>query len=193
MFELSPELDVRRRSAALTQLGIDLYDRGKFDRGLAAFRQALDLDPGRVRTLRGMALCLSQLGRAAEARDYAERAVELSRDPGLAYATLGLVLHRLGEEQEAEKSFELAIKNTPDDSRVYYNFACYWAEVGREEKCREYLEIALELASESFAPQPGADPDLARYSQRPWFVELITKLRSRATTWQPGKEGTTPE
>jgi tetratricopeptide (TPR) repeat protein len=149
-FKLSPAAEKKRRAAALTQLGIDLHDRGRFDAGAAAFGQALALEPGRVRAIRGEALCLSQLGKAQEALAYAEKAVELARDPGLAYSTLGLVLHRLGRREEAEKAFQLGLENTPDDFRVYYNFACYWAEVGDEEECRRYLALALELAPESF-------------------------------------------
>jgi protein O-GlcNAc transferase len=180
--------DVRFRTAALTQLGIDLYDKGRFEAGIAAFRRALALEPGRVRALRGMALCLSQLGRAAEGIAYAEKAVELAHDPGLAYATLGLVLHRLGRDDEAEKAFNLGIKNTPDDYRVYYNFACYWAERGNETACRRHLELTLELAPASFASQPPKDPDLARYSRRDWFVDLVAGLKKRAEKWEPGDE-----
>lgn len=185
MLAVDPENGKRYRAAAYAQLGIDLHDRGRFEPGLEAFRRALALEPERVRALRGVALCLSQLGKAKEALAYAERAVELARDPGLAYSTLGLVLHRLGRGEEAEKAFALGIKNTPDDYRVYYNAACYWAERGNEEECRRHLAHALELAPEAFASQPAQDPDLARYSREPWFAELLTALRSRAATWEP--------
>ena len=186
MFNGTPEAENKFRAAALTQLGIDLYDTGRFEAGLAAFRRALALGPGRVRALRGMALCLSQLGRAAEGLAYAEKAVELAREPGLAYATLGLVLHRLGRDDEAEKAFDLGVKNTPDDYRVYYNFACYWAERGNEAACRNYLGLTLELAPASFGGNPAQDPDLARYSRREWFTELLAAHKTRAATWEPG-------
>jgi tetratricopeptide (TPR) repeat protein len=185
MFTGTPEAEKKYRAAALTQIGIDLYDAGRFEPGLAAFRRALTLEPNRVRALRGMALCLSQLGRAAEGLGYAEKAVELARDPGLAYATLGLVLHRLGRDEEAEKAFDLGVKNTPDDYRVYYNFACYWAERGNETACRNYLELALELAPSAFASQPAKDPDLGRYSRQEWFVDLIAALKKRPGAWAP--------
>jgi tetratricopeptide (TPR) repeat protein len=186
-FKLSPAADERRRAAVLTQIGIDLHDRGRHDDAVAAFEQALALEPGRVRAIRGKALCLSQLGRAAEALTYAEKAVELARDPGLSYATLGLVLHRLGRREEAEKAFHLGLENTPDDFRVYYNFACHWAEVGDEEECRRWFAVALELAPESFVPQPPNDPDLARYSHEKWFADLLAARRRRAPNWRPGK------
>jgi len=185
MYNSAPETETRFRAAALTQLGIDLYDGGRFEYGIAAFQRALSLEPGRVRALRGMALCLSQLGRAAEALTYGEKAVELARDPGLAYATLGLVLHRLGRDDDAEKAFELGIKNTPDDYRVYYNFACYWAERGEEAACRRQLGRALELTPAAFTSQPPKDPDLARYSQKEWFVDMIAALKRRTATWEP--------
>lgn len=188
-FKLSPEGERKRRAAALTQIGIDLHDRGRFDAGAAAFEQALALEPHRVRAIRGKALCLSQLGKAQEALAYAEKAVELAQYPGLSYATLGLVLHRLGRREEAEKAFQLGLENTPDDFRVYYNFACYWAEVGDEEECRRYLALALELAPESFVPQPPNDPDMARYSHKKWFADMLAARKRRVADWQPAEVG----
>lgn len=186
-FKLSPEGEKKRRAAVLTQLGIDLHDRGRHDDAVAAFEEALALQPGRVRAIRGKALCLSQLGRAQEALAHAEEAVELAQRPGLAYATLGLVLHRLGRREEAEKAFHLGLENKPDDFRVYYNFACYWAETANEEKCRQYLALALELAPESFVPQPPNDPDLGRYSHTKWFADMLAARKRRAANWRPGR------
>jgi tetratricopeptide (TPR) repeat protein len=188
-FKLSPDGERKRRAAALTQLGIDLHDRGRYDDAVAAFEQALALEPDRVRAIRGKALCLSQLGKAQEALAYAEKAVELARYPGLSYATLGLVLHRLGRREDAEKAFQLGLENTPDDFRVYYNFACYWAEVGDEEECRRHLALALELAPESFLPQPPQDPDMARYSRHKWFADLLAARKRRVADWRPAEVG----
>ncbi len=184
---LSPEADTKRRAAVLTQIGIDLHDRGRYDDAVAAFEEALALEPDRVRALRGKALSLSQLGKAQEALAFAEEAVKLARFPGLSYATLGLVLHRLGRREEAEEAFHLGMENTPDDFRVYYNFACYWAEVANEEACKRYLELALELASESFVPEPPNDPDLGRYSHEKWFGEMLATRKRRAVHWRPAK------
>ena len=188
-FKLSPEAETRRRAAALTQLGIDLHDRGRYDAGAAAFERALALEPGRVRAIRGEALCLSQLGRAGEALNHAEEAVKLAPESGLAYATLGLVLHRLGRREEAREAFRRGLDYTPDDYRVYYNFACYWAEVADEKRCRRFLEPALELAPETFGQTALNDPDLARYSREKWFADLVAAHRSRSATWQPGEAG----
>jgi tetratricopeptide (TPR) repeat protein len=184
-FMLSPEADNKRRAAVLTQIGIDLHDRGRYEDAIAAFEEALALEPDRVRAIRGKALCLSQLGKAQEALAFAEQAVKLARYPGLSYSTLGLVLHRLGRRDEAEKAFHLGLENTPDDFRVYYNFACYWAEVANEEACKRYLGLALELAAESFVPQPPNDPDLGRYSHEKWFAEMLATRKRRAVHWQP--------
>ncbi len=188
-FNLSPDGERKRRAAALTQVGIDLHDRGRYDDAVAAFEQALALEPDRVRAIRGKALCLSQLGKAKEALAYAEKAVKLARYSGLAYATLGVVLHRLGRRQDAEKAFRLGLENTPDDFRVYYNYACCWAEVGDEDECRRYLALALELAPESFLPQPPHDPDMARYSHQKWFADLLAARKRRVADWRPAEVG----
>lgn len=172
--------DVLYRVGALTQLGMDLYDRGRYADGLAAFEEALALAPDYVRAVRGKALCLAQLGRAEEARSFAERAVALSPAEGIVYATLGLCLHRCGRPAEAVAAFEKGITLAPDDYRVYYNYACYWAERGNEDECRRYLALAFDLAPSSFADKPPSDPDLARYVGTGWFRDLIADLKCRA-------------
>jgi len=180
---MKPEAETRRRAAALTQLGMDLYERGRYAVALDFCEQAVALTPAFERAHRGRALCLSQLGTTEEAVACARRALALAPQSGLAYSTLGLCLHRTGRREEAEEAFYAALDLTPEDYRVYYNFACYWAEVGNEEKCRRYLALALEVAPETFAGAPPTDPDLARYSGKDWFRELLATLKTRATKY----------
>jgi Flp pilus assembly protein TadD len=112
--------------------------------------------------------------------EYAERAVALAPNDGLAFSTLGLTLHRVGRWPEAEEAFERGLGLTPDDHRVYYNYACYWAERGNEENCRKYLELACDLAPETFAAVIAGDPDLGRYAAAPWFRDALAALKTRA-------------
>lgn len=174
------EIDRRRRVGALTQMGMDLYGRARFGGALARMEEALALDPLFERALRGKALCLTQLGRSTEALVFAERALERYPRSGLAHSTRGLCLHRNGRGPEAEADFKRAIELAAEDYRVYYNFACYWAERGDEGQCRRHMEYALEAAPENFIHVPPQDPDLARFSRREWFLDLLARLRQRA-------------
>jgi len=174
------EFDRRRRIAALTQLGMDLYGRARFGEALNRMEDALALNAVYERALRGKALCLTQLGRAQEALAVAELALERYPESGLNYSTRGLCLHRAGRSAEAEADFERAVELAAEDYRVYYNYACFWAERGDEERCRRYFGYALEAAPENFAYVPPADPDLARYSRREWFLDLLAHLKQRA-------------
>lgn len=170
----------RRRAAALTQYGIDLFFKCCYAEALECLEEALALDPSAVRSYCGKALCLAQMGDARGAFEVAQRAVELDPHSPIAYTTRALCYHRVGMQDEAIADYTRAIELDPTNYIVYYNFGCYWAERGQEEKCREYLELAFEMAPGHFADSARLDPDLARYSRREWFLHLIAELKKRS-------------
>jgi hypothetical protein len=90
-----------------------------------------------------------------------------------------MCLHRLGDESAAESDFDRAVGLAPTDFRVFYNAACYWAERADEKKCRALFETAMSLAPASFVAVASVDPDLARYSGREWFREILAAVRRR--------------
>jgi len=170
----------RRRVAAVAQHGVELFFRGHYEKALGYMDQALALDPRFVRAYVGKALCLAQLGDPKKGAEMAALALALEPRSAIAYSARALCRHRSGDQQGAVLDYVNAIDLAPDDYRVYYNFACYWAERGDEAGCRRYLGHALELASTSFADIAAEDPDLARFSQKPWFKELVAEVKKKA-------------
>jgi tetratricopeptide (TPR) repeat protein len=168
-----------RDAAALTQQAVDLFFRGDYDVALNLVEDSLGLNPAYSRTHCAKALCLLQLGQARDALKCTEYALELNDGDAVAYTTRAMCRHRLGDGEGAEADFERAVELGPDDYRVFYNAACYWAERGREEECREHFETAMALAPAAFAAVAAADPDLARYSGREWFREILAEVRKR--------------
>ncbi len=180
MTEITESAEKVRRAAAFTQQGVELFFRGRYAEALALMDEALALDPASVRAYCGRAMCLAQLGKPDEGALMADRALALDPDSGVAFSVRALCRHRRGDDAGAETDYRKAIELEPGDYRGYYNFACYWAEHGDEEKCRSYLAHAFQLATVAFADIAAEDPDLARYSGREWFRELVAETKRRA-------------
>jgi Tfp pilus assembly protein PilF len=170
----------KRKAAALTQRGVDLFFQSRYDEALAALEEATTVDPAASRPWSARALCMAQLGNPRLGMTLAERALELDRNAPMAYTARATCRRRLGDGDGARADFERGMALAPDDYRVYYNYACHWAELGREEECRQMLAMAFDLAPGHFAAVATADPDLARYSRREWFRDLTVALRQRA-------------
>lgn len=166
----------------MTQRGIEVFFRGRYAEALAFIDEALVVHPAFARAHAAKALCLTQLGNASGGLNHAEKAVALSPAEGIYYTTRAMCKARLGDRDGAETDYNHALTLAPDDYRVYYNVACYWAERSDEEKCRRFLADAFSLADASFADVAADDPDLGRYSDRPWFRELIADVKRRLAT-----------
>jgi Tfp pilus assembly protein PilF len=169
----------QREAAALTQQAVDRFFRGDYEVALNLVEDSLARNPRYGRTYCAKALCLLQLGQAREAMRCTEYALELNADDAVAYTTRAMCRHRLGDRDGAEGDFDKAIELGPDDYRVFYNAACYWAERGEEARCRELFTTAMQLSPASFGPVAAVDPDLARFSRREWFRDVLAEVRRR--------------
>lgn len=124
------EEDQRRRkddAMALNSRGVALYYRGATQAAEAAFRSALDIDPGFAEAHNNLGLALSREGRDAEAEACFHRALEL--DPGLAEAmnNLGFLFHQNMQFEKAVDMFRRSALEAQDASLAYTNLgnACY--------------------------------------------------------------------
>ncbi len=87
----------------------ELYDRavdfvaeGDLDRAVAAYREALAVDPAYSDAWEGLALALNQLGRHQEAIEAARKLVDLAPEEELAHTTLSRIYQAAGMIAEAE-------------------------------------------------------------------------------------------
>lgn len=173
--------DTTKRAAALTQQGVDLFFSRRFDDALSKLEEALQLEPGNARAYGAKALCFLELGRPHDALALADKAVSFAPGGAVPLSVRGLCRRRLGDDKGALADFQGAIELDPTEFRVYYNLACYWAERGAENDCREALESAAALAPGHFRGVISSDPDLARYSGRDWFRDILVLLKGRYT------------
>lgn len=82
--------------------GIDLFSEGRMTEAIAAYREALAIDPAHVDALHGLAMACAESGDLEGAIDAARRATEAAPDDPLGYTSLSMFLQRSGRVPEAE-------------------------------------------------------------------------------------------
>ena len=82
--------------------GVDLFAEGKYDEAIAAYDEALVLDPGLVDALHGLAMAYAEKGELDAAIAAAKRITEASADDPLGYTSLSMLYQRAGRIAEAE-------------------------------------------------------------------------------------------
>jgi transcriptional regulator with AAA-type ATPase domain/tetratricopeptide (TPR) repeat protein len=138
--------------------------RGEFTPAAAAIRRAVDrAESSGVPQARAMAATLQALmllyrGRAAEAREPAERAAELTERIGFviwlpgAYATVGLARSRLGQPEQAMELFArgMAINEKAGVRALLSQRYGWWAEAclhaRRLDEAQAHVETSLDMA-----------------------------------------------
>lgn len=82
--------------------GVDLFAEGKYDEAIAAYGEALGIDPGFVDALHGLAMAHAEKGDLEAAIAAAKRITEASADDPLGYTGLSMLYQRAGRIAEAE-------------------------------------------------------------------------------------------
>jgi tetratricopeptide (TPR) repeat protein len=82
--------------------GVDLFAAGRYDEAIAAYGEALGVDPGFVDALHGLAMAYAEKGELEAAIAAAKRITEASADDPLGYTSLSMLYQRAGRIAEAE-------------------------------------------------------------------------------------------
>lgn len=101
-----------RHSTALTHLGHLMLDRGKPDRAVERFREAVDVDPQAFTAYIMLGETHRRLGRPEEAIGFLQRAIEIRPGLSQAHYSLGDCLLMLGKVPEAREQYRLALRRT---------------------------------------------------------------------------------
>jgi tetratricopeptide (TPR) repeat protein len=115
------------------------------DEALAAYRQALSLDP----TLGVAHVNLGQLVHARanfrEAEMHYREALCIDPDDAIAAFNLGVVLEDTGRPSEAERAYKRALTHDPAFSDVHYNLAVLYESRGRKREALRHLSTYKRL------------------------------------------------
>src|SRR5712692_1661113 len=82
--------------------GVDLFAEGRYDDAIAAYSEALAVDPGFVDALHGLAMAHAEKGELDAAIAAAKRITEASPDDPLGYTSVSMLYQRAGQIAEAE-------------------------------------------------------------------------------------------
>lgn len=86
----------------LCDQGVDLFSEGQFDAAIAAYEQALTLDPMLLDAIHGLAMAYAEKGDLERAIAAAKRITVASPDDPLGYTSLSMLYQRAGRIEDAE-------------------------------------------------------------------------------------------
>ena len=132
-------------SSALVDLAIAYFDDEQYEEALAAFDQAIYLDPTDADAYAGKGNALDELKLHEEALAAFDQAIYLDPTDAAPYYSKGIVLGKLGRHEEALAALEQAIRLDPTDAVASYSRGSALGELKRHEEALAAFDQAIRL------------------------------------------------
>jgi Tfp pilus assembly protein PilF len=169
---------------ALTNLGLELVERERFDEGIALLSRAAEAVP-LYRTARvNLGYANAKAGRLASARAEYEAALALRPDDAMLVMELGRVLTQLQLFDEAEARFKEAVRRDPELANAWLFLGTILYTQGRFVEAEPALERAAALLPKDARALTAWGVNLAALERRD---EALATLRA-AVRLDPGFE-----
>lgn len=151
-----------------------LHESARYEDAIAAYDQALEMQPNDHAALNNKGYALDDLGRYEEAIAAYNRAIAIKPDKYEALYNKGYALFQLGRYEEAIAVYHQVLTLRPMHYKALYNTACSYIKLNRIGNALMSLESALELddTAESLK-MAQTDSDLDAIRHRPQFQALI--------------------
>jgi tetratricopeptide (TPR) repeat protein len=117
----------------------------RYEEAIAAYDQALQLDPSLPYAYFKKGLALLKLKRYAEAIPILDQAIRLNPDEALAYNGKGFALLQFQQYKEAISLFDQALNHNSTVDYIYNNKGCAFFELGDYEKANRVFDEAIRL------------------------------------------------
>jgi tetratricopeptide (TPR) repeat protein len=127
-------------------VGNDHYKAGHCDEAVAAYEQAMRLDPNYALAYSNKGFVLCEFQRYDEALTVYEQAIRLDPDSALAYNNRGQALVNLQRYEEALVAYEQAIRLDPNYVRAYNNKGVVLEKLGRRKEAQQAYKKAQQLS-----------------------------------------------
>ena len=117
----TPTEDPKVEAERYHSIGLGFFRRGEYESALAAFQQAVRLQPNDVRAVNNLGFTYYQVGRYQEASDEVRRALTLDPTRAVAWLNLGDALDKLGDgpgAAEAWTKYLTMIPESPERPRL---------------------------------------------------------------------------
>lgn len=141
---LAPRAAAARSPAVWSMLAMAHLQSGRPHEGADALVQSAKLDEEGGRAWLNAATILVSIGRATEAKDYVERALQLGFAPAEAQHLHGQVLRNLGRFDDAEAAFSQAIAERPTLAKAHFELAqLIWMRTGDVAQASQWIDAAI--------------------------------------------------
>jgi len=165
-------------AAAFTNLGVLLYEEGRYEEAAKSFEEAARRSPSSPAKHGNLGDVYRQLARETDALEAYTRAADLARDrlefnPDDPWAAAQLAIYeaKLGNDDEASRLAALAAQLGPEIAGVRYRAAVALAQAGRIDEGLEALAAAIETGYSRTSA--ARDTDLDALRGRPEFKQLV--------------------
>jgi tetratricopeptide (TPR) repeat protein len=136
----------RANAPAQAGRGNCLVALGRTEEAIAAYRDAIALDPAQAGAHANLGAMLLQRQEFAAALDSVERAIALQPHHAEANLNKGIILNELGRPEEALAAFDRARDGATETAEMVFQRALAVGNVGQTREARILLESVLELS-----------------------------------------------
>jgi tetratricopeptide (TPR) repeat protein len=144
------------------QEGLRSEAEAREDAAAAAYRRALELDPGLSAAHNNLGALAHRRGDAAEARACFQAALALDPDQPEARYNLAHLLLENGELELGAAELRRVLELAPDNPDVHFNLGIALEALGSRKQAREHLTRYLDLAGPTGQTEPYASSARAR-------------------------------
>ncbi len=141
-----PEADV------LFEQGSKLFDAGKLEKAIEAYKQAIRLNPDFAEVHLKLGNAYRKLKRYKKAVESYKNAIRLNPDDANAHHGLGLSFSDQGRFREAEAAFKQTIRLNPDHVNAHLLLGVVYGEQGRIRESIMELQMAIKLKPDYILP-----------------------------------------
>lgn len=138
--------------------GIDLFQKGDYNRAINAFRGTASLSPFTDNSAKAydyMAKAWLNLGKPAEAIKVYQQAIRIYPNDDAFQLALGDIYQKTGDEAEALKSYEAAVRLSPGSADSRYSLGQAYINAGQLNAAREQFVQVARLSPASAAGYYG--------------------------------------
>ena len=139
----------KEKAAEYIKEGIYYHDEGQYDRALAMYDKALELDRENSGAFYEKAFTLYVLRRYDESIDYSKKAIKAGKNDKealkYAYLVYGNTLDETGKPKEALSAYNKGLKINPDDFLLHFNKGITLSRLQRHDEALASLWKAVTL------------------------------------------------
>jgi Tfp pilus assembly protein PilF len=167
----TPATEFYRRS----DIALELMQKGELEKSIAAWKEALAMEPDDVSALSNLGSAYTYAGRLEEATAQYRRALEIDPENYKTRSNLGVALARTGHREEALKHLRHALELNPEDVPTLTALGGVQMQSGYLEQAVETLKRAVELDPSHTDAHNNLGGALARQGK---YGEAITQFET---------------